>query len=154
MDRAKRLLTEERYHALKRQWASLDSSGSDHKTADGMIMTLLKMGLSKRVIIAVFGCGSSRVKRVRLDMMDPQRLDKPRPPPHHAVTDDDMRLIKDHIESYDTEDGFPCAHRKPRKYFVEQGLTWTKVHENYSKSLEQDNVRVISYSRFLQYVKH
>ena len=126
---AKLALGEERFLSLRAEWKRLDTVGVDRDKADGMIMSLLRLELSKRMIIAVFSCGSSRVMRIKREMMDPQVKKRVRKPPYHAVTETQKLAIKEHINSYETEDGFPCAHRRPRKYFVKQGLTWSKVHE-------------------------
>ena len=82
-------------------------------------------------------------------MDEPTILDKSRPRPTHAVTQNDLDAITTHLSSFETEDGFPCAHRRLRKFFVVQGLTWTKIWESYCTFMENKDppVRVLSRGR-------
>ena len=56
-------------------------------------------------------------------MKNPKLLKKKRYTPSHAASDKDIVNLKQHLGTFETEDGFPCAHRRPRKFFVEQGVT-------------------------------
>ena len=125
----------------------------DHSSADGIIMSLLQQNLSQREIQETLGCGVSRIGRVRKKMMNPGLTVK-RPSPYHAITPQQEADIRSHIESFDTEDGYPCAHRRPKSYFVQEGLNWKKVHDSYRKNQEQmiPKKRVVSYKRWLQKV--
>ena len=124
MLRAKEKLTEEKWLNLRNEWKLLDVStrGKDHDTGDGMIRSLLSQNLSPREIRMTLGCGIFRIRRIKKLQQNPNKT-FPKSTPHHAVTELQKDAIKDHIASYETEDGFPCAHRRPRKYFVQEGLT-------------------------------
>ena len=58
---------------LRRTWDSLkNSSKADkHYAMDGMIMNLAQLNLSNGVIRAIYGCGVSRIVRVRQVMNNP-----------------------------------------------------------------------------------
>ena len=71
----------------------------------------------------------------------------------HAVSDQDIVRLMTHIKTLETEDGFPCAHRRPRRYFTEEGLTFKEIHRRYVLSMQKIPARVLSYSRRTQYFK-
>ena len=52
------------------------------------------------------------------------------------------------------EDGFPCAHRRPREYFVEENITWKALHATYSVNMAEKGCRIISLTRWVQYVHY
>ena len=122
---AKRKLGSARFLKMQSDYAALSSvsSSSRKKMEDGLIMACLQENLSFDAIRSVFGCGNSRIKRVRDIMENPSLLDKKRPTPKHAIINDDIMALKNHISTYETEDGYPCAHRRPRKFFIIEGLT-------------------------------
>ena len=90
----------------------------DQSKGDGMIISLLQLNLTGLEIRAVLGCGGSRIARLRHPQVAPKKFK-----PKHACTEEDLKRISDHIETYQLEDGFACAHRRQKKYFTEQGLT-------------------------------
>ena len=113
------------YEKLKNQFKTLvaQSPKSNRSLIDGMIMGLVQQNLSNREIKQVFRVGNNRIDRVRVLIENPELLNKPRPTPKHAATPEDIDRLKAHLGKYDTEDGFPCAHRRPLKFFLKQGLT-------------------------------
>ena len=122
-DSAKRKLGADKFKQLKTYSAlSTASILKRRKLEDGMIMALLQQNLSFDEIRAVFSCGNSRIKRVRDIMEDPTILDKKRPTPKHALSKEDHAALKEHLSTYETEDGFPCAHRRARKFFCHPGF--------------------------------
>ena len=153
--RARNKLGDVEFERLGKLWKTLKSAAhkKDHSSADGIIMSLLQQNLSQREIQETLGCGVSRIGRVRKKMMNPGLTVK-RPPPYHAITPQQEADIRSHIESFDTEDGYPCAHRRPKSYFLQEGLNWKKVHDSYRKNQEQmiPKKRVVSYKRWLQKV--
>ena len=124
-DSAKRKLGADKFQQLKTNYSALSTASilKRRKLEDGMIMALLQQNLSFDEIRAVFSCGNSRIKRVRDIMEDPTILDKKRPTPKHALSKEDLAALKVHLLTYETGDGFPCAHRRARKFFIIQGLT-------------------------------
>ena len=60
-------------------------------------------------------------------MDDPNLAKVVRKPLAHAVKKQELDDLKNHIMSYETEDGFACAHRRPRKFFVQEGLKWKTI---------------------------
>ena len=113
------------YEKLQNQFKTLaaQSSKSCKSLIDGLIMGLVQQNLSNREIQQVFRVGNNRINRVRLLIENPELLKKERPTPKHAATPGDIDRLKAHLGKYDTEDGFPCAHRRPLKFFLKQGLT-------------------------------
>ena len=73
--------------------------------------------------------------------------------PWHAFTDEDKDVVKQQTLSWNTrlEDGFPCAHRRQARFFTDEEVSWTSLHEEYSKSLKEGQTKM-SYFRWLQYV--
>ena len=127
-ERAKKRLGEQEFNNLHKLYQSLKSGSyeEDHSKADGIVMGLLQQGFKQREIVQVLGCGTSKVQRVREKMKNPN-VCKVRAAPWHAITVKQTEAIKTHIASYDTEDGYPCAHRRPKSYFIRQGLNWNTV---------------------------
>jgi hypothetical protein len=116
-------------------------------------MQLLQQGLSERMIRAIIPVGGSRVARLRgvlkdgVESLHTRRLAQK---PSHAFSDDDTARFKAHCATWILEDGFPCAHRRPRQYFTEPKLTWKTVHAHYKDDIERESpgARTLSYSRF------
>ena len=90
---------------------------------DGMIINLIQLNLSNNMVRAVFNCRISGVTRIRRVMENPELINSRRYTPIHAVSKEDLDALKAHLATMDTEDSFPCAHRRPQKYFIESGLT-------------------------------
>ena len=122
---AQRKLGIDKFNKLKANYSALAAASivKRRKLEDGLIMSLIQQNMSFDEVRAMFKCGNSRIKRVRDIMEDPTVLDKKRPTPKHALKKDDITALKEHLSSYETEDGFPCAHRRARKFFIVKGLT-------------------------------
>lgn len=90
---------------------------------DGLVMGLLQQNLTNGEIRTLHNFGNSRINRIRKLMANPSLIESKRPRPVHAVSNEDLAHLKHHLASFDTEDGYPCAHRRPRKFFVKEGLT-------------------------------
>ena len=84
--------------------------------ADGLIMSMVQRNLSNIMI------RTSRITKIRNLMRQPHQQRRIRKPPPHAVKAEELEDLKTHLLTFETEDGFPCSHRRPRKYFVKQGL--------------------------------
>ena len=127
--RAKEKLGEDKCKKLQENEVALEKAQSREtkKLKDGLILSLLQQNLSNNEIRQLFLCGNSRINRLRNVLDQPTILDKLRPKPKHAVTKGDLDAIETHLSTFETEDGFPCAHRRLRKFFIVQGLTWTKI---------------------------
>ena len=123
------------YDRLKQNWESMGRSNPQvgHSLVDGMIMSLIQQNLSNREIMVVFNVGNPRINRIRLAIRNPETLKKPKLKPKHAASDIDIQRLKNHLATFDTEDGFPCAHRRPRKFFIQQGLKWKDIWRSYEK---------------------
>jgi hypothetical protein len=57
-------------------------------------------------------------------------------------------------DAWELEDGFPCSHCRPRKFFVKQGLTWFSLWKDYSEEMKQNGNQVASYSHWTQYIHY
>ena len=107
-------LGEPEYDRMKLLIESLSSvKQADKAVVDGLIMGLLQQNLTNNEIRAVHKFGNSRINRIRKLMANPSLLKSKRPRPVHAVTNEDLDNLRHHLETFDTEDGYPCAHRGP-----------------------------------------
>lgn len=123
--RAQQLLGgESNWKKLREQYNTLYRSKPANyaSLADGLIMSLIQRNFSNLMIRETFRCGGPRIRRIRKLMANPHLQKIERKPPPHAVTEKQLDELKNHIRSYDLEDGFACAHRRPRKFFIQQGL--------------------------------
>ena len=122
---AKIKLGEETHSKLLANYSALSmaSKRKRKKLEDGMIMALLQQNMTASEIRSMFKCGNSRIRRIRKIMKNPSILEKTRPVPKHAVTEEDLKDLMAHISTYETEDSYPCAHRKILKFFIVPGLT-------------------------------
>ena len=115
LNAARELVGIDECERLRRTWDCLKSStkSDKHYAMDGMIMNLAQLNLSNGLIRAIFGCGVSRIVRVRQVMSNPDLINRKRRTPTHTATENDLDNIKVHLATLDTEDSFPCAHRRP-----------------------------------------
>lgn len=74
--------------------------------------------------------------------------------PKHSLTEDEINSIKDEYQHWELEDGFPCAHRRPRKFFVKEHVTWSALWKEYEIRQKAHNKRVVSYTRWIQYIHY
>jgi hypothetical protein len=144
---------------LRDDWNSWDTSygGTEWQQSEGIVLQLLQQGLSQIEIRAISPVGGSRIDRLRKiheSGPDLWHTRRPQATPAHAFSDKDVEAFTMHCGTWILEDGFPCAHRRPRQYFTEPNLTWTVVHARYVDDVQRENpgARVLSYSRFTQYV--
>lgn len=118
-------LGEEESARLRTQFKSLVSTKFRHQdweTGNGIVLSLIRQGCSVNGIRQLLGVGASRVKRIS-DQSTGQRPPKrERGPPIHAATEEDLKRIKKCAAEWELEDGFPCAHRRPRQYFIEENM--------------------------------
>ena len=137
---------------MREEWDQMETGKGkkDQLKGDGMILSLIQLNLSALEIQAVVGCGGGRIDRLRNRPVSIRKKLKPK----HACSAEDYQRITNHIQSYQLEDGFACAHRRQLKYFTEQGLTWTSVYKSYKK-LQLEHVpkfRALSYTRWIEIV--
>ena len=128
-DRAKQRVVDKlgktEFDRIVKQYSTLNSlkTRKSQFLIDGMIMGLIQQNLANREIRQVFKVGNDRINRIRRVIKNPELLRKKPFVPKHAATPSDIERIKTHLELFDTEDGFPCAHRRALKFFLKQGLT-------------------------------
>ena len=119
--RAKTKLGEDKYKRLRDSYIRCQNTEGVSKTLlDGVIIGLIQQNLSNLEVRATLGCGFSRIDRLRKAIKNPLLFKKARIKPAHAINDVDLDNLKQHLQSFDTEDGFPCAHRRPIKYCVKR----------------------------------
>ena len=148
--RAKHKLGDEEYSRVKRLLQTIDDAkGSSKPVLDGIIMGLLQRNLSNNEIRSVYKVGNSRINRIRKVMNNPSLISSKRPRPSHAAVEADLNNLKTHLESYETEDGFPCAHRRPRKFFIKEGLRWRGIWRTYKACMDSKEppCRALSFVR-------
>ena len=156
--RACQLMGEDVVKKMRSDWDSWETGrgGREWQQSEGVVLQLLQHGFSERVIKAVIPVGGSRIARLRavikegIDVMHTRRVPMA---PSHAFSDVDKAAFLKTCEGWELEDGFPCSHRRPRQYFIEQKLTLLKLHARYKDAiLKTDSTgRVLSYSRYTQY---
>jgi hypothetical protein len=130
-------------------------NSDDWDIGNGIIVSLLQQNLSYNEIRQLLGVGSSRIKRIKDDIKNPDRLcEKVRSVPWHAATEADIQRIRDCYATWELEDGFPCAHRRPRKYFVREGQRWKVLWADYQEKTTAQGHRVMSLPRWTQYIKY
>ncbi|KAF1782094.1 hypothetical protein GQ600_20296 [Phytophthora cactorum] len=146
-------------HSLRSQRKRKKTSGrkaAAHKRAVA-ILGEERLGLSERVIRAIIPVGGSRVARLRKVLeLGIDRCTRAKLTPWHAFTEDDVARFKAHCATWILEDGFLCAHRRPRQYFTEPKLTLKILHFRYVDDTTRVNsdARTLSYSRLIQYVRY
>jgi hypothetical protein len=89
----------------------------------------------------------SQLRKIHKDeTWDGSHTRRPMKVPHHALSSDDLTAFIEDCKTWELEDGFPCSHRRPRQYFVEAKLTWTKLWKWYEKKMVSFERRVMSFS--------
>ena len=105
-------------------WESFKGKGTTLSSeawgvSNGIIATLIGQNYSYNSIRMLLGCGMSKISRVKNDIENPNRLaERRRQRPWHAAKTEDLERIKACKTDWNLEDGFPCAHRRPREYCV------------------------------------
>ncbi|CAK9266760.1 unnamed protein product [Sphagnum jensenii] len=159
LERVVKKMGEESLNALKETWNAMKTGYGEveWEQGEGVILGLMAQGYSDREIKALLGVGGSRVSRLRKihkdGMWDGSHTRRPMKVPHHALSSDDLTAFIEDCKTWELEDGFPCSHRRPRQYFVEAKLTWTELWKRYEKKMVSLERRVMSFSRWTQYIK-
>ena len=154
--RAKVKLGDPEFSRLKKSYGELSRAYGDRSDLlNGVIMALVQNNLSNVEIRAMTGCGVSKITRVRKILKSPARAKTQPRRPAHACAQKDLDNIRFHLEGLNTEDGYPCAHRRPIKFFTTAMLTWKKIYLGYKECMtEQDPPqRVLSPVRWREYVR-
>lgn len=142
---------------LRQTWASLDTGygGLEWEQSEGLIMALIHQGLSQKEIRATLPVGGYKCSRIKVAIENgftDFHTRRPRQVSSHAVTKEQLKFLQDDVGCWPSEDGFPCAHRRPRTYHTEENISWTKLHARYNAKATAASVRVLSLSRWKQYV--
>jgi hypothetical protein len=149
----------ESLNALKETWNTMKTryGEAEWEQGEGVILGLMVQGYSNQEIKALLGVGGSRVSRLKKihkdGTWDGSHTRRPMKVPHHALSSDDLTAFIEDCKTWELEDGFPCSHRRPRQYFVEAKLTWMELWKRYEKKMVSLERRVMSFSRWTQYVK-
>ena len=132
---------------------------TDNKAKDAVLITLFSQGYSQVQIRALLNVGGYKTNRIqhylKLDPQEREELANTSHVPKHAFTEEDKARLRNHINSYDLQPGFPCAHREPMQYFAIDLGNWKDVYQKYKESLgPQPDVRVMSINRWREYVRY
>lgn len=175
LERAHQLLGEETVAQIRGQWMAMDTryGGADWAQSEEIVAQLLRQNLSEGVIRAIIPVGGSRVERLRKRLAAGEDVVvdsattatatvRTRPPPKHALSDDDVATIKADAETWPLQEvpadtdhplTLACGHWAPAyRFFSESKLTWAKLHQRYAAATQARGGRVVSYSRWTQYV--
>ncbi|XP_075924826.1 uncharacterized protein LOC116944800 [Petromyzon marinus] len=109
------------------------------------------MKLSEREILAILPVGGSRLARLRkvaADGFDSLHTRRAPITPAHALTDADLTALRNGVASWEVEGGFARGHLRPKQYLLDPTTTWTKLHSRYKAKMEEQDARVISFSRW------
>ena len=161
-DRILARLGEERIDNLKQKWNSLNirchGVDGDGDVGDGIITCLQKLNFSFIEIQSILPIGSSRLTRVIKLQSSRNREKRVR---RHALSTASRALFSSYMESLDCEDGFPCAHRRPKRYIISDNvITWKAIYENYVRYVEMQReendesnepIRVMALTTFIEY---
>ena len=137
-DRILARLGEERIDDLKQKWDSLNirshGADGDSDVGDGIITCLQKLKFSFIDIQSILPIGSSRLTRV--NKLKSSR-DKEKRVRQHALSSASRAVFSSFMESLDCEDGFPCAHQRPKRYIISDNvITWKAIYDNYVRYVE------------------
>jgi hypothetical protein len=152
LERVVKKMEEESLNALKEMWNAMKTGydEAEWEQGEGVILGLMAQGYSDRKIKALLGVGGSRVSRLKKihkdGTWDGSHIRHPKKVPHHALSLDDLTAFIEDCKMWELEDGFPCSHRRPRQYFVEAKLTWTKLWKRYEKKMVSLERQVMSFS--------
>ena len=112
------MLGEDRVRKLQQKWRSLDTHrhtfDGDGDNGNGILICLQNFGLSCIQIRATLGCSTSRLTKLNQS----QKADHT--PASHALTATPVGIWHEFIDSFDVGDGFPCAHCRPKFYFLQE----------------------------------
>ena len=120
-------------------------------TADGILIGLItNSGMSKREASYNFKIGSGRWGRLskRMPAKKGYGLNG------QQIVQADLNLLKDFLNSLDVENGYPCMHRRMKRYSAEYDTyfeLWTAYVE-YSPPLTE-NLRKMKRTTFLKYLR-
>jgi hypothetical protein len=133
-----KLGSQEQVSEVQESWTKLKTKRGerDWEKANGIILNLIDVGLSEIEIRSILPVGSSRIQRLR--SYDPSVAPISSGAPLHALNRKDIAFFKGFIEGIDTEDGFPCGHRRPKKYVLEEGATWKKLYARYIEQASKE----------------
>nr|XP_032818404.1 uncharacterized protein LOC116947095 [Petromyzon marinus] len=136
---------------IRQDWDAMETgrAGSEWQQSEGIILNLVQMQLSEREIRTILPVGGSRLARLRkvaADGFDSLHTRRAPTTPAHALTDADLTALRNDVASWEVEDGFACGH------LLDSTITWTKLHSRYKAKMEEQDARVISFSRWTRYV--
>jgi transposase len=123
---------------LRDSWSKMESGygGREWEHTEGVIIGLINQGLSQKEIRAVLPVGGfccARLKKaVNTNFVDFHTKHGPAVG-SNVVTTEELQFLEDDVAGWETEDGFPCAHRRPWKYLMEENISWTKLYDHYAE---------------------
>ena len=149
-------------NSLSDQWKRLETIrhglDSDGDVGDGIILCLMRCGLSFIEIRSVLPVGGYRLSRLKHFTGYSTR--STRKPVYHAFNNATVDVFKTFIDSLHVEDGFPCAHRRPKFYVIteKRSITWKEIYHDYCEFAKQknenslqENIKVMALSTFREY---
>ena len=121
------------------RWNSLTNGrecvqSKEWEKGNGLIMNMLSIGMSEIEIRSLIPVDSSRIQRLRY--YDPATAPRSKPP-KHALNEESLLFMKQNFVEWEFEEGFPCPHRRLKRFFIEDGMTWKKVHQLYLSSYDK-----------------
>jgi hypothetical protein len=127
--------------------------GEKKVMADGIISSWIKMGASRRLLNGVVGVSMHRYNRLKAN----ETQQKPGGLNGKQVTEVMIEVLGNFVETLKTEEGYPCHHRRMKKYIDdERYTTWLsffKGYEAYCLTCSGPASRVMAYETMFKYMK-
>ena len=148
---------------LQEFYLALDAGvgGKDHSAADGMILSALLSGFTKKMVMELYHIGTSRYLRIRQTIISSKELGLPVSTllnvrysysPSHAYDEDTIHFFDTDCKSWEVEEGYACSHRRLCYYLVEEGLSWKVLHSRYEEKCDKAKKLTMSIERWRQYI--
>jgi hypothetical protein len=124
LQRAKEKLGgEENWKKVKESWNILKTGHleEDQDKGNGIVISLINLGLSEIEIRSFLGCGSSRISRMKQRIEAGENFVQPtRKPPSHSFSDKTIQFLYTYMESWEPriEQGFPCPHLRMKHWHI------------------------------------
>jgi hypothetical protein len=102
---------------------------------DGILMSCINLGMSDIQMKATFHVGGSRLTRLRQRIKEGDDYKIPvKAARSHAFSEDTINFLREQMDKWPVEEGFPCAHRRPVQYLLNENnevLNWSSLHRKY-----------------------
>lgn len=110
-----------------------NKNNSTTAEADGIIQSLLTIGMGERSLRCLLHIGSPRLTRIK----STRGRKKSGGLNNKVIKDVELEILFDHLKSLPGEEGYACAHKKQKIYLLKGGQTWKIVYINYKEFVQK-----------------